>query len=750
MKLVRGSMSAFATALVACTGNAIAQLSPDQAVVVDGGSHRLYVLDASGAVLSFTTVSSTVGRTAIDVNVTPDGRTAIVCLSQPQRLDFYDLMTSPPTRTGTLALSLPPGDIDLACTQSGLALIVSGAGNNRVVCLNVNTRTIVNTLTLPIDAQAQAVELSHDGTLALVAGSLTNTVRVIRVDPATGVLTDTGVNVPRGSSLEPTNITISPNGRTALVVNRGSQGVDVLRISGTTVSYQGTIPVGAPQFSAAFTANGQFAYVYLQLAGVVAKLAVDSLDNVTDTGIRLSGVGLAATLFGIEHVATTSTGKLYVRANTEFRVFDTTTDALIAGPTPLVGNGGGGIATRCLHNVAPTCMADFSLARAEFLEPSPEAFVVTEGTTIVVPITVGDADGDNLTVTLAGPAGASIGPVTSGAAPFTTQFSWTPVAGDKSAAPHAITITVTDPHNGSSTCTFQVADVNLNPISNAGGNENGEIVVSCAGPAGTPVQLDGTAADPDGPAEALAYHWDVAGVQLDDPDIANPTGTFPGGKTMAVLTVTDDRGGISTSEVDVVVIDSTPPQVECATDLAVLWPPDHKMRTVEIRIRATDQCTDPTAMVIRSVTVSSDEPDDAAGCGDGQTTGDVHGADAFTNPLDITPLLTFDAMALEYRATIQLRAESDRGRDGRRYTINVVAFDASANPGTASCFVTVPQRRFGPRDPSHCNRPADRWERDRRREREDRERRDRERQESSRKTCVVPAFSGNTRKKARD
>jgi len=528
--------------------------------------------------------------------------------------------------------------------------------------------------------------------------------------------------VPRGSSLQPTNIAISPNGRTALVVNRITSGVDVLRISGTTVSYVKTIPVAGPQFSAAYTANGQFAYVYLQLAGVVAKLAVDSLDNVIDTGIRLTGVGTAATLFGIEHLATTSTGKLYVRANTEFRVFDTTTDSLVAGPTPLTGNGGGGITTRCIHNQAPTCTVDFSLARAEFLEPSPEAFVVTEGRTIDVPISVGDPDGDHLTVTLAGPAGASIGPLTSGPSPFTTQFSWTPLAADKAAAPYTITVTVTDPDNASSTCTFWVADVNLNPISNAGGNANGEIVVPCAGPAGTLVQLHGTAADPDGPASALAYHWDVAGVQLDDPGIANPTGTFPDGVTMAMLTVTDDRGGVSTSEVDVMVIDSIPPQVECSTDLAVLWPPDHKMKTVEIRIKATDQCTDPNAIVIQSVTVRSDEPDDAAGCGDGQTTGDVHGADAFSNPLDITTLVTFDAIALEYRVTIQLRAERDRSVDGRKYTIDVVAVDGAENTGTTSCFVVVPQSRSGPRDPGRCNRPAGRWDQECRREREDRRR----------------------------
>lgn len=691
-----------AFAVVLCAGFGSAQLLPNQAVTVDTAADRLFIIDDSGAILSSALLSSTSRSTGIDAVVTPDGHTALVTLFDPARVDFFDLTTSPPTRTGTLSVPFAAEDIDIGCTSSGFALVTDGGGSGLVLSVNVTTRTIANTLTLPVGVTAQAVDVTHDGTLALVAGSNTNTVRVLLVNPTTGVLTDTGVNVPRGLSLEPNNVTISPTRRTALVANRRSNAVDVLSISGSTVTYVTSIDLGAPQHSIAFTPDGRAAYVYQQTIGVVAKFAIDALDNVTDTGVRVSGVGSAPAFFGVEHVAVTSTGKLYVRATTAFRVISTATDTVTAGPTSIVGAGGGGIATLCHStsqppstNQPPICVEDFAQARSDFLEPSPESFVVTEGHKITVPITVGDPDGGVLTAALSGPAGATLVPPTSGTAPFTTDFVWTPTAADKAAAPHAITITVTDSAAAPATCSFTVEDINLNPACDAGGDQNGEQRVQCTSTTGAVVQLNGTATDPDDPASSLSYHWDISdlSVVLNDADIANPIGTFPHGVTMATLTVTDGRGGFSTCDVNVVVQDTVPPDVECTTDKAVLWPPDHTMHTIQLIVQATDTCTDPSAIVPLLVILRSDEPDDANGVGDGNTTGDVNGADGFSSPVDVTTSLDFDTSAQVWVATVQLRAEREGTSDGRKYTIDVVAQDTHGNLGTSSCCVVVPHDR---------------------------------------------------------
>lgn len=224
----------------------------------------------------------------------------------------------------------------------------------------------------------------------------------------------------------------------------------------------------------------------------------------------------------------------------------------------------------------------------------------------------------------------------------------------------------------------------------------GDITVEANGAAGTLVQLDGRGSfDPD-QGDVLSYHWDVSDVSLDNPDSAMPSGVFPNGITRATLTVTDGHGGVDTCDVLVTVRDTTPPQVMCTSDLAMLWPPNHDMRTVRLYIAGTDAVSDPRDFVLQSVTLRSDEPDDAAGNGDGATTGDVDGADGYAAPVNITARFTFDASIGErgaWVATVQLRAERAGSGDGRCYTIDVAARDSSGNPATTSCCIVVPHDR---------------------------------------------------------
>lgn len=219
-----------------------------------------------------------------------------------------------------------------------------------------------------------------------------------------------------------------------------------------------------------------------------------------------------------------------------------------------------------------------------------------------------------------------------------------------------------------------------------------EIAVEAEGDFGALItQLDGSQSfDPDG--DALSFHWDASGVVFDDPDSPTPTGIFPVGITMATLTVSDANGGFDTCDVLVVVQDATPPEIMCTSDVAMLWPPNHTMRTVRVIITTIDAIANPADIVVTSATVSSNEPDDDLG--DGTSTGDVNGEDGYTSAVDVTPLLFFDPTVGEcgaWVADIQLRAERmGDGGDGRCYTIDVTAIDTSDNPGHASCCIVVP------------------------------------------------------------
>jgi hypothetical protein len=235
---------------------------------------------------------------------------------------------------------------------------------------------------------------------------------------------------------------------------------------------------------------------------------------------------------------------------------------------------------------------------------------------------------------------------------------------------------------------------NLPPVADCGLTQ---VQVEATNSLGATITLDGTASyDPD--SDVLGFHWDVSdlSVVLSDADSALASGTFPIGVTMATLTVIDGNGGFDTCDVVVTVSDSTPPQVMCTSDLAVLWPPNHEMRTVTLYVMGTDAVSDSQAITPLLVTLRSDEPDDAAGTGDGTTSGDVNGANGFSVPVEITSQFVFQAgvgASGAWAATLQLRAERAGDSDGRCYTVDVTASDTGGNQATTSCCIVVPHDR---------------------------------------------------------
>ena len=207
--------------------------------------------------------------------------------------------------------------------------------------------------------------------------------------------------------------------------------------------------------------------------------------------------------------------------------------------------------------------------------------------------------------------------------------------------------------------------VNEAPIANAGLNQT----VECTDPSGALVTLAGSATDPDG--DPLTFTWDVPpAVILDDPNRADPIGEFPIGITTATLTVTDGQGGVDVDDVVITVVDASPPEVACTTNVAALWPPNHQMVEVDVFIDATDACTAPEDLILLTVEISSNEPDD--GLGDGDTLGDVNGEDAFAELLDVASDFTFNPITASFEGTVFLRAERGGIGDGRAYSIEAL------------------------------------------------------------------------------
>jgi hypothetical protein len=151
---------------------------------------------------------------------------------------------------------------------------------------------------------------------------------------------------------------------------------------------------------------------------------------------------------------------------------------------------------------------------------------------------------------------------------------------------------------------------------------------------------------------------------------ADASGTYALGTTTVTFTATDSAGSVASCSVSITVADTTPPVVTVNASPASLWPPNHTMRPVQLTVVAVDAC-DPSPVVFLQA-VTSSEPDDVPGQGDGATVGDVQGATAGAPDFDVL-----------------LRAERDGRGPGRIYRMSYRATDASGNAGTGVGSVAV-------------------------------------------------------------
>jgi len=187
------------------------------------------------------------------------------------------------------------------------------------------------------------------------------------------------------------------------------------------------------------------------------------------------------------------------------------------------------------------------------------------------------------------------------------------------------------------------------------------------------VVLEGRAAfdaacAPEPDERVLAFSWWEGGVLLaEEREAVVELGLGTHELTFRVVD-TSQRDWEDTTTVE--VVDVTPPVFEVLeAEPSLLWPPDHKMRPVDVRIEVRDNCD--AAPAVELLEVSSSEPPDDLG--DGHTEPDFDGAD----------------LGLDDREVL-LRAERDGRGPGRTYTLRYRATDFSGNAAEGGAVVRVP------------------------------------------------------------
>lgn len=137
----------------------------------------------------------------------------------------------------------------------------------------------------------------------------------------------------------------------------------------------------------------------------------------------------------------------------------------------------------------------------------------------------------------------------------------------------------------------------------------------------------------------------------------------------------------------IAVGDNEPPVIVTEPDPISLWPPNHKYKTITLAqcvASVSDNCTNLSIDDVLISQVTSDEPENAQGGGDGNTKNDI--------------VIAPDCQS------VKLRSERNGSGNGRVYTIHFSVADEAGNVGTATYLVTVPHSRNG--DPAVDDGPV--------------------------------------------
>ncbi|HKQ38791.1 MAG TPA: hypothetical protein VJ063_11990, partial [Verrucomicrobiae bacterium] len=177
----------------------------------------------------------------------------------------------------------------------------------------------------------------------------------------------------------------------------------------------------------------------------------------------------------------------------------------------------------------------------------------------------------------------------------------------------------------------------------------------------------------------FSYAWTLDGnpVGGNSPNVTIPTGSLSIGNHTVTVVTTGTCG--SAMQTAILTVSAGTPVINLHTTSATMWPPNHQYQTFNVSdfvSSANAGCGGgdiTNSVVIQKV--SSDEPEDNASGGDGNTLNDI-------------------VIAANCKS-VQLRRERDGGKNGRVYTITFKVTDSFGNTATATVKVSVPINNGG-------------------------------------------------------
>jgi len=196
---------------------------------------------------------------------------------------------------------------------------------------------------------------------------------------------------------------------------------------------------------------------------------------------------------------------------------------------------------------------------------------------------------------------------------------------------------------------------------------------------GTKINLSGAVSDYDG--DDILYDWLLNEEVIYSGIIKAAIGGKPvslpfysmdnldAGDYIFTLKVSDGFNDVVTNSITISIIDTEAPTLAPESNLKILWPPNHEMKSIIIQPKANDN----SGSVLISATISSNEQQNELGEG------------------DIGPDWTIPEIdQLSGNITFQLRSERAGNGYGRTYSISINACDCSGNCSNAMMTIQVP------------------------------------------------------------
>jgi hypothetical protein len=174
---------------------------------------------------------------------------------------------------------------------------------------------------------------------------------------------------------------------------------------------------------------------------------------------------------------------------------------------------------------------------------------------------------------------------------------------------------------------------------------------------------------------AVSYSYEFSGASSGSGSGTGSGATFAVGTTTVVVTASTSCGSAQCT-FDITVNDNEAPVATLKSSIR-LWAPNHEYATItaaDMVSAITDNCATLGAGDVVITSVSSDEPEDAIGIGDGETVDDI--------------VIAGDCNS------VMLRKERAGAGNGRVYTVNFTVSDGNGNSSAYSFIVWVPQSQF--------------------------------------------------------